>query len=105
MHITGKRKECPLVADFFEMAGWDNHFLGANMQIESIIKTVAERQANVLALSITMTFHIDKVTGISDCRRRYRPGITSANMEKLFEPLFTTKPKGIGLGLAVSKKN
>jgi PAS domain S-box-containing protein len=31
-------------------------------------------------------------------------GITPENMEKLFEPLFTTKSKGIGLGLAVSKK-
>ncbi|PKN92394.1 MAG: hypothetical protein CVU44_14755 [Chloroflexi bacterium HGW-Chloroflexi-6] len=31
-------------------------------------------------------------------------GITPENMQKLFEPLFTTKPKGIGLGLAVSKK-
>jgi PAS domain S-box-containing protein len=31
-------------------------------------------------------------------------GITPENMSKLFEPLFTTKPKGIGLGLAVSKK-
>ena len=31
-------------------------------------------------------------------------GITPENMEKLFEPLFTTKAKGIGLGLAVSKK-
>ena len=31
-------------------------------------------------------------------------GITPENMQKLFEPLFTTKPKGIGLGLAVSRK-
>jgi signal transduction histidine kinase len=31
-------------------------------------------------------------------------GITPENMKKLFEPLFTTKAKGIGLGLAISKK-
>ncbi len=31
-------------------------------------------------------------------------GISPENMEKIFEPLFTTKLKGIGLGLAVSRK-
>ena len=31
-------------------------------------------------------------------------GITPENMKKIFEPLFTTKLKGIGLGLAVSRK-
>jgi PAS domain S-box-containing protein len=31
-------------------------------------------------------------------------GITPEAMQKLFEPLFTTKLRGIGLGLAVSKK-
>jgi signal transduction histidine kinase len=31
-------------------------------------------------------------------------GIPPENMGKLFEPLFTTKTKGIGLGLAVSQR-
>jgi signal transduction histidine kinase len=31
-------------------------------------------------------------------------GIIPENKEKLFEPLFSTKINGIGLGLAVSKK-
>jgi signal transduction histidine kinase len=31
------------------------------------------------------------------------PGIAKENLEKVFEPLFTTKARGIGLGLAVSR--
>ena len=31
-------------------------------------------------------------------------GIAAEHMQKIFEPLFTTKARGIGLGLAISKK-
>jgi signal transduction histidine kinase len=31
------------------------------------------------------------------------PGVASENLDKIFEPLFTTKARGIGLGLSVSR--
>ncbi|HNB58065.1 MAG TPA: ATP-binding protein, partial [bacterium] len=30
-------------------------------------------------------------------------GISGENLERIFEPLFTTKPKGIGLGMCIVK--
>jgi len=51
-----------MVADFLEMEGWDTYFLGANTPPESVLRTVEERQAEVLALSATMTFHVSRVS-------------------------------------------
>lgn len=31
------------------------------------------------------------------------PGISADNVERIFEPMFTTKPDGVGLGLAISR--
>ena len=47
-----------MVADFFEMAGWESYYLGVNTPTDSILQTVIERQADVLAISATMTFHL-----------------------------------------------
>ena len=41
---------------------------------------------------------------LSLCIRDTGSGIAPENMEKIFEPLFTTKARGIGLGLAVCKR-
>jgi methylmalonyl-CoA mutase cobalamin-binding domain/chain len=60
LHEIGAR----MVADFFEMKGWDTYFLGANTPPESILHMVEERRAEVLALSVTMTFHVSKLTKI-----------------------------------------
>jgi signal transduction histidine kinase len=52
---------------------------------------------------VTFTARMEKemvAIGVNDIGM----GISTENMKKLFEPLFTTKAKGIGLGLAVSKK-
>jgi len=58
LHEIGAR----MVADFLEMEGWDTYFLGANTPPESVLRTVEERQAEVLALSATMTFHVSRVS-------------------------------------------
>ena len=60
LHEIGAR----MVADFFEMEGWDTYFLGANTPHQSIIQTVVEHNADLLAISVTMTFHISKVREI-----------------------------------------
>lgn len=57
LHEIGAR----MVTDFFEMDGWDTYFLGANTPIGSVLDTVVERGANLLAISATMTFHVGKV--------------------------------------------
>lgn len=57
LHEIGMR----MVADFFEMEGWDTYYLGSNTPSASIIRTLTEREADILAISATMTFHIKLV--------------------------------------------
>lgn len=57
LHEIGIR----MVADFFEMDGWDTFYLGANTPVESIVQTLIERHADVLAISATMLLHISEV--------------------------------------------
>lgn len=57
LHEIGAR----MVADFFEMDGWDTYFLGANTPAKGIVRTLVERNARILAISATMSFHVEKV--------------------------------------------
>jgi methanogenic corrinoid protein MtbC1 len=50
-----------MVADFFEMDGWDTYYLGANTPTHSIVETTEKQQADVLAISATMTFYVSAV--------------------------------------------
>lgn len=58
LHEIGAR----MVADFFEMEGWDTYFLGANTPQPSIVQAVQEHKADILAISATMTFHVGHVS-------------------------------------------
>ncbi len=57
LHELGVR----MVADFFEMDGWDTFYLGANTPHDGVISTILERRAEVLAVSATLATHVDAV--------------------------------------------
>lgn len=57
LHEVGVR----MVADFFELSGWDTHFLGSNTPAREVARMAVERQADVVAISATMSTHVDRV--------------------------------------------
>ncbi|MGK7390783.1 MAG: cobalamin-dependent protein [Candidatus Cyclobacteriaceae bacterium M2_1C_046] len=56
LHEIGIR----MVSDFFEIEGWDTHYLGANMPDEHLIKSLKEYKPDILAISVTLPLHIDR---------------------------------------------
>lgn len=71
---------------------------GGELSVISEQSSVIGEQSSVTAHS-RITDHCLLIT-VKDTG----PGIPPENLPKLFEPLFTTKSHGIGLGLAVTKK-
>lgn len=60
LHELGIR----MIADFFELDGWDTYFLGAHMPSDSIVETVKEEEAHVLGISVTIAYHLHKAKEI-----------------------------------------
>ena len=72
------------------------------MQVfENLIRNAIQAMPNGGQLTINSVVHgpEDLAISIADTGE----GIPKENLEKLFEPLFTTKAKGFGLGLALVK--
>ncbi len=57
LHELGPRILC----DILEMKGWDTIYLGANLPLASLVQTINDRRPDVIAISATMTFHVDVV--------------------------------------------
>ncbi|MEX0724283.1 MAG: cobalamin-dependent protein [Gracilimonas sp.] len=60
LHEIGIR----MIADFFEMDGWDTYYMGSNMPDNHLIQSIKENRANLLAISVTLPIHIKKVTSL-----------------------------------------
>jgi methanogenic corrinoid protein MtbC1 len=59
-----------MVADFFEMAGWESYYLGANTPTDSVVNELIERRADVLGISVTITSYIPALAGLILAVRR-----------------------------------
>jgi PAS domain S-box-containing protein len=69
--------------------------------IDNLIANAYEAMPEGGQLSMSSKLHLENRIQIAV--RDTGMGIPPENMEKIFEPLFTTKQRGIGLGLAISK--
>lgn len=65
LHELGAR----MVADFFEMAGWDTYCCGANTPHGAVVQAMVEREADVLAVSATMGCHLHAVQDLIELLR------------------------------------
>jgi len=55
LHEVGAR----MVADILEMEGWDAYYLGASTPSKDVLSAVADRQAQLLAVSVTITLNVE----------------------------------------------
>lgn len=70
LHELGMR----MVADFLEMEGWDTYYLGANMPDADVVSAVKEREADLLAVSVTMPYNVNLAEGLIKALRS-EPGL------------------------------
>ena len=69
LHELGAR----MVADFFEMEGWETVFLGADTPIDGVLSAVQESAADVLGVSVTIPTNLDAARALIRSVREMDP--------------------------------
>jgi len=61
-----------MVADIFELNGWDGYFLGANAPLEQLLAAIDDKQPELVALSLSVCFNFDHLyRALEAVRARY----------------------------------
>lgn len=84
MHVLGLQ----MVADAFQLSGWEVQFLGANMPTEALIKHVGEQTPELLGLSVSFPQQLRVVKDV---------------MGRLRETFGAARPRVIVGGLAINQ--
>ncbi len=91
-----------VIRDFPEqevLVNADREQLG--MAFQNIVKNGVEAMDGKGTLTVTVHTTTDGQAEVSFADSG--PGITAENLDKIFQPLFSTKAKGIGFGLSIAK--
>jgi methanogenic corrinoid protein MtbC1 len=65
LHELGTR----ITADFFELAGFDVRYLGANVPTDALVAMAREEQPDLLVASVTMSSHLEALADAVDRTR------------------------------------
>ena len=61
-----------MVADIFELNGWDSHFLGANTPVDQMLAHVQDEAPDLVGLSVSVYFNMPALkTGIEAIRANF----------------------------------
>ena len=58
-----------MVADIFELHGWDGYFLGANTPPDELIRLIDDKKPNLLGLSLAVYFNLDNLLRVVEMVR------------------------------------
>jgi len=64
-----------MVADIFELNGWDGYFLGANMPVHELVKFIDDKKPDLLGLSLSIYFNMYSLKETLDVVRHNFPGL------------------------------
>lgn len=64
-----------MVADIFELNGWRGYFLGANTPPRDLIDLVRDKNADVVALSLTVSFNLEMLLQTAAAIRAELPAV------------------------------
>lgn len=64
-----------MVADMFELSGWNGYFLGANTPFDALAKMIVDKKPDVVGLSLSVYFNMPKLLEATEAVRRVSPQV------------------------------
>jgi methanogenic corrinoid protein MtbC1 len=71
-HQIGAR----MVADYFELHGWDGYFLGSDAPVDELLSFIRDKQPDLLALSISVSFNLASLMKVVETVQGNFPELT-----------------------------